>query len=99
MSKTACINELNFALAVSMALSMAPKSPAAKAGPVLTCNGKGVQASGYEVSQGFLVGAGSQAVVDSSLSMAQHVHGKFDRRQELISNGVMALQGALYQFT
>ncbi len=31
--------------------------------------------------------------------MAQHVRGFFDLRQELISNGVLALQGGLYQFT
>jgi hypothetical protein len=80
------------------AFEQAPKAPAAKAGPVLTCKGKGVQATGYEASQGFVVRAGSQAVVDSAPSMAQHVRGMFDLRQELISNGVLAVQGALYQF-
>jgi len=39
---------------------------AAKAGPVLTCKGKGVQATGYVASQGFVVRAGSQAVVGSA---------------------------------
>ena len=81
------------------AFEQAPKAPAAKAGPVLTCKGKGVQATGYEASQGFVVRAGSQAVVDSAPSMAQHVRGMFDLRQELISNGVLVMQGALYQFT
>ncbi|MEY4756885.1 MAG: hypothetical protein RJA34_1783 [Pseudomonadota bacterium] len=46
-----------------------------------------------------MVRAGSQAVMDSAPSMAQHVRGMFDLRQELISNGVLALLGALYQFT
>ena len=82
------------------AFEQAPKAPAAKAGPVLTCKGKGVQATGYEASQGFVVRAGSQAVVDSvHQSMAQHVRGMFNLRQELISNGVLVLQGALFQFT
>jgi hypothetical protein len=81
------------------AFEQAPKAPAAKTGPVLTCKGKGVQAIGYEASQGFVVRAGSQAVVDSAPSMAQHVRGMFDLRQELINNGVLAMQGALYQFT
>lgn len=81
------------------AFEQAPKAPAAKAGPVLTCKGKGVQATGYEASQGFVVRAGSQAVVDSAPSMAQHVRGMFDLRQELISNGVLVMQGGLYQFT
>lgn len=81
------------------AFEQAPQAPAAKAGPVLTCKGKGVQATGYEASQGFVVRAGSQAVVATVPSMAQHVRGMFDLRQELISNGVLAMQGALYQFT
>jgi Domain of unknown function (DUF4357) len=81
------------------AFEQAPKAPAAKAGPVLTCKGKGVQATGYEASQGFVVKAGSQAVADTVPSMAQHVRGMYDLRQELISNGVLAMQGGLYQFT
>jgi hypothetical protein len=81
------------------AFEQAPKAPAAKASPVLTCKGKGVQATGYEASQGFVVRAGSQAVLDSVPSMALHVRGMFDLRQELIGNGVLGLQGGLYQFT
>jgi len=81
------------------AFEQAPKAPAAKAGPVLTCKGKGVQATGYEASQGFVVRAGSQAVADTVPSMALHVRGMYDLRQELIGNGVLGLQGTLYQFT
>ena len=81
------------------AFEQAPKAPAAKAGPVLTCKGKGVQATGYEASQGFVVRAGSQAVADTVPSMALHVRGMYDLRQELIGNGVLGLQGGLYQFT
>ena len=81
------------------AFEQAPKAPAAKAGPVLTCKGKGVQATGYEASQGFVVRAGSQAVADTVPSMALHVRGMCDLRQELIGNGVLGLQGGLYQFT
>ncbi len=32
-------------------------------------------------------------------SMAQHVRGMFDLRQELIANGVLAIAHGLYQFT
>ncbi|MDZ7937794.1 MAG: DUF4357 domain-containing protein [Rhodoferax sp.] len=81
------------------AFEQAPKAPTANASPVLTCIRKGVQATGYEASQGFVVRAGSQAVADTAPSMAQHVRGQYDLRQELISNGVLAMQGALYQFT
>jgi hypothetical protein len=62
------------------AFEQAPKAPAAKSGLVLTCKGKGVQATGYEASQGFVVRAGSQAVADTVPSMAQHVRGMFDLR-------------------
>ena len=81
------------------AFEQAPKAPAAKASPVLTCKGKGVQATGYEASQGFVVRAGSQAVLDTVPSMALHVRGMYDLRQELIGNGVLGLRGGLYQFT
>ena len=70
-----------------------------KAGLVLTSRGKGVQATVYEASQGFVVKAGSQAVADTVPSMEQHVRGIFDLRQELISNGVLAMQGGRYEFT
>jgi hypothetical protein len=72
---------------------------AAKASPVLSCKGKGVLASGYEASQGFVVKAGSQAVTETVPSMQQHVRGMFDLRQELIANGVLALADGLYRFT
>ncbi|PZO17572.1 MAG: DUF4357 domain-containing protein [Burkholderiales bacterium] len=72
---------------------------AAKASPVLSCKGKGVQASGYEASQGFVVKAGSQAVPDTVPSMQQYVRGMYDVRQELIANGVLALADGLYRFT
>lgn len=81
------------------AFEHAPKAPAAQAGTLLTCKRKDVQATGYEASQGFVVRADSQAVAVTVPSMAQHVRGMYDLRQELISNGVLALQGGLYQFT
>jgi hypothetical protein len=67
--------------------------------PVLTCKGKGVAATGYEASQGFVVKVGSQAVAESVPSMQQHVRGMYDLRQELIANGVLALEGMGYRFS
>jgi hypothetical protein len=81
------------------AFEQTPKAPAAKAAPLLACKGKGVQATGYEASQGFVVRAGSQATATTVPSMAQHVRGMYDLRQELISNGVLVMQAGLYQFT
>lgn len=72
---------------------------AAKASPVLSCKGKGVLASGYEASQGFVVKAGSQAVTEAVPSMQQYVRSMFDVRQELIANGVLAMADGLYRFT
>ena len=81
------------------AFEQAPKAPVARAAPLLTCKGKGVQATGYEASQGFVVRSGSQATANTVPSMAQHVRGIYDLRQELISNGVLVMQAGLYQFT
>ncbi|MFM7848648.1 MAG: GIY-YIG nuclease family protein [Rubrivivax sp.] len=67
----------------------APAAAATSAAP-LHCKGKGVAATGYESSQGFVVKAGSQAVAAAVPSMQQHVRGMFELRQELIGNGVLA---------
>lgn len=72
---------------------------AAVADTLLACRGKGVSASGYEATQGFVVKAGSQAVGESVPSMQQHVRGMFDLRQELIGNGVLQRDGDHYCFT
>ena len=73
--------------------------PAASAATLLTCKGKGVLATGYESSQGFVVKAGSHAVLDAVPSMQQHVRGMFELRQELIGNGVLAVEGGGYRFS
>lgn len=65
----------------------------------LTCKGKGVVATGYEASQGFVVKAGSQAVGEAVPSMQQHVRGMYDVRQELIANGVLVREGDAYRFS
>ena len=80
------------------AFEQAPPSAAAAA-PVLSCKGKGVQASGFEASQGFVVEAGSHAVGETAPSMQQHVRGMFDLRQELIGNGVLVAEGGGYRFS
>lgn len=81
------------------AFEQAPKAAVAKAAPLLTCKGKGVVATGYEASQGFVVTVGSRAAAEAVPSMALHVRGMFDLRQELISTGVLVLDGDWYRFT
>lgn len=65
---------------------------------VLTCKGKGVVATGFEATQGFVVKAGSLAVGKSVPSMQQHVRSMFDLREELIQNGVLQMDGDHYRF-
>ncbi len=65
---------------------------------ILSCKGKGVVASGFEATQGFVVKAGSQAVGTSVPSMQQHVRSMFDLREELIQNGVLQTDGDRYRF-
>jgi hypothetical protein len=80
------------------AFEQAPPA-AATAGPLLTCKGKGVLATGYESSQGFVMKAGSHAVAESVPSMQQHVRNMFELRQELIGNGVLAAEAGGYRFS
>lgn len=75
------------------AFEQAAPMAATVAQTVLTCRGKGVTASGYEATQGFVVRSGSRAVGESVPSMRQHVRGMFDLRQELIGNGVLQREG------
>jgi hypothetical protein len=72
---------------------------AVTAATLLTCRGKGIAATGYESSQGFVVKAGSQAVGESVPSMQQHVRGRYELRQELIGNGVLATEAGGYRFS
>jgi hypothetical protein len=80
------------------AFEQAPKAPAAKAGPVLTCKGKGVQATGYEASQGFVVRAGSQAVV-AVTNAFNKMTGASELRADLLKNGVLVDEGGVLRFT
>ena len=67
--------------------------------PILTCRGKGIVATGYESTQGFVVKAGSQAVPESAPSMQEHVRGMFELREELIKNGVLQRKDEHYCFS
>ncbi|MGH8433991.1 MAG: GIY-YIG nuclease family protein [Pseudomonas sp.] len=64
----------------------------------LSCKGKGVEARGYESSQGFVVRTGSQAVVEVTPSF-QKMAGTSELRQDLIELGVLKLVGDVYLFT
>jgi hypothetical protein len=80
------------------AFEQAPKAPAAKAGPVLTCKGKGVQATGYEASQGFVVCKDSQATLALNASFSKML-GASELRADLLKNGVLVEEGGVLRFT
>jgi hypothetical protein len=80
------------------AFEQASAVTAVKGNALLTCKGKGVFASGYEATQGFIVKAGSQAAGKTVPSMQQHVRGMYDLRQELINNGVLQADSGNYRF-
>lgn len=66
---------------------------------ILTCRGKGITATGYEATQGFVVKAGSQAQPETAPSMHLHAPSMVEVRNALIENGVLTRQGEHLQFT
>lgn len=66
---------------------------------ILSCQGKGIAAKGYESTQGFVVQQGSQAMGEAVPSMKQYVRGMYDLREELIKNGVLAKDGEHYRYS
>ena len=76
-----------------------PSNPLPAAAALLRCKGKGVVATGYEASQGFVVKADSQAALHTTPSMQQHAKGMYDLREELLSNGVLVPDDERLRFT
>jgi hypothetical protein len=81
------------------AFDEAAKAVVSGAVPLLSCRGKGALATGLETTQGFVVKAGSQAILESVPSMQEHVRGMYDLRNELIKNGVLVPKGNYYEFS
>lgn len=65
---------------------------------LLTCKGKGVQASGYVSSQGFVVKSGSLATGSPNASF-QKARGMAALRDDLIKSGVLVAEGEALRFT
>ena len=78
-------------------LSAAPVP--SRSGALLTCQGRGVNASGYDTPQGFLVKLGSLASTTETPSMHDHFPTAVKLRRELVGNGVLVQLGDQYQFT
>lgn len=65
----------------------------------LFIDAKGIQAKGYESSQGFIVISGSQAILEEQPSAATHARGAVELRAELKERGVIKVEGSALVFT
>lgn len=72
---------------------------AAPVAPLLYCAGKGVEATGYEASQGFVVKAGSRAVTEVVPSLQQNWPARTTQRKDLLNSGVLVPDGDALRFT
>lgn len=80
-------------------VAAAPGQPAPAAPTLLYCRGKGVEATGYESTQGFVVRRASQAVAEVVPSLESNKPARLAQREDLIERGVLELDGSAYRFT
>lgn len=77
-----------------------PKRVSSSSQPeTLYLEGKGIQARGYESSQGFIVLQGSQAMLEEQPSAATHARGAVELRAELKERGVIKTEANALVFT
>jgi hypothetical protein len=67
--------------------------------PILTCQGRGVSASGYDTPQGFVVQAGSFAASDEVPSLKDYFPNICKLRSDLVTSGVLVSEGNRLRFT
>ncbi|HEX8523400.1 MAG TPA: GIY-YIG nuclease family protein [Tepidisphaeraceae bacterium] len=66
---------------------------------LLTCQGRGVIATGYDTPQGFLVRSGSSAAASETPSLLEYAPSIVELRKDLLANGVLAISGEHMVFT
>jgi len=66
---------------------------------VLTCQGRGVTAKGYDTPQGFVVREGSHASNDEVPSLKEHFFNVCKLRADLLRRGVLVAEGTSLRFT
>lgn len=76
-----------------------PRRPSTRERRRFFCTSKGVQAEGYEGTDGFVVLEGSTAVTDAVASMETGVSGYYEMRKDLIVSGVLEPAGGGLRFT
>lgn len=67
--------------------------------PLLKCQGKGIEATGRDTAQGFIVRAGSYATKDVTPSLKEYFPSTCDLRAQLLANGVLADDKGRLRFT
>jgi Domain of unknown function (DUF4357) len=67
--------------------------------PVLTCQGRGVMASGHDTPQGFVVQTGSFAAIDEVPSLKDHFPNVCEVRADLLKSGVLVPEDNKLRFT
>lgn len=65
----------------------------------LTCQGRGVAASGSDTPQGFVVRGGSFAAKDEVPSLKEHLPNVMELRADLLKSGVLISEGDKFRFT
>ena len=89
-----------FEQAPAVALPAAALGQPAPAAPTLLyCRGKGVEATGYESTQGFVVRKGSQAVAEVVPSLEENWTARVNQRKDLLESGVLVAEGDALRFT
>lgn len=67
--------------------------------PALTCQGRGVTASGHDTPQGFVVQAGSFSTNNEVPSLKDHFPSIVELRSDLLKSGVLVSEGDKRRFT
>ena len=67
--------------------------------PVLSCQGRGVTATGHDTPQGFVVQSGSFAAADEVPSLKEYLPNVCELRSDLLKNGVLVHEGNNLRFT
>src|SRR5205814_5235 len=67
--------------------------------PMLTCQGKGAVATGYDTPQGFVVKAGSFAASEEAPSLKNYFPNLTRIRSDLVSRGVLVPESNKFRFT
>ncbi|MGD0382447.1 MAG: GIY-YIG nuclease family protein [Thermoguttaceae bacterium] len=67
--------------------------------PVLTCQGRGITATGHDTPQGFVVQLGSFAAGDEVPSLHKHFPNVCEARADLLKSGVLVTEDNRLRFT